>query len=316
MNNINHLIQLIQDEPLVFIQTHNFPDHDAVGAALGLQHLLKQFDIASYLTYEGDIQRNSLLDFIEHLQIDIRHASQYPVSSDHKIIIVDGCKGNKNVTDLTGDEVAVIDHHISISPEDVAFIDIRPEYGSCSTIIYTYFKALQMEIPLRIATALLAGLLMDTSLMIRGVCEADLEAYSQLYHIADNLFVNKNLRNSIQVKDLNFYKSAIEKVIIQNRIAFCYFEEGCNQNLLGIIGDFFLAIKEVEFVFLCAKNEDSINFSLRSENSKWNSARIIQETLKGIGFGGGHSEMAGGIIKNCQAFDEQKIHDKLLTLLV
>jgi nanoRNase/pAp phosphatase (c-di-AMP/oligoRNAs hydrolase) len=306
---------LIKNEKVVYIQTHNFPDHDAVGTAFGLQHLLIQYKIASRIIYEGDIQRDSLLEFIAHLKIDIRHASQYPIQENDKIIIVDGCKGNKNVADLPGQEVAVIDHHRTISPDDVPYIDIRPEYGSCSSVIYSYFAANEIEIPFRVATALLAGLLMDTSLMIRGVCEHDLNAYAQLYHLADNLFVNRNLRNSIQVKDLSFYRNAIDRVIIRNSIAFCYFQEGCNQNLLGIIGDFFLAVKEVEFVFLCAKNENSINFSLRNENPRWNSAQVIQEILRGIGFGGGHNEMAGGIIRDSQLFNEQAIYNKLTTLL-
>jgi nanoRNase/pAp phosphatase (c-di-AMP/oligoRNAs hydrolase) len=282
-----------------------------VGAAFGFQHLLEHFSIKTHIIYEGTIQRDSLLEFIKTLNIPIYPAAQFPISSSDKIIIVDGCKGNQNVTDLMGEEVAVIDHHQSVSPDDVAYADIRSGFGSCSTIIYSYYAEQNIEIPFRVATALLAGLLMDTSLMLRGVCEMDLEAHSRLYHLADNFFVNRNLRNSIQVKDLSFYKNALEKVVIKDHIAFCYFDEGCNQNLLGIIGDFFLTIKEVEFVFLCARNKQSINFSLRSENPKWNSAHIIQEILKGIGFGGGHSEMAGGIIQDSMLFDETDIYNKL-----
>ena len=161
----------------------------------------------------------------------------------------------------------------------------------------------------------MVGLEVDTSLMTRGVNKSDVVAYSGLYVLSNMKFVNSLLRNFIQVKDLQFYKMAIEKVRIIDKYAFCYFHKGCNQNLLGIIGDFFLSINEVDFVFLCADNNSVINFSLRSEMHSWNAAIIIQEVLKGIGFGGGHSDMAGGIIKDKHLFKEDEILVKLSNIL-
>ena len=221
-------------------------------------------------------------------------ANAHPLTQEDKIVIVDGCKGNKNVTDLIGDEVAVIDHH-NIEPggvpDDVKYSDIRAHLGACSTLIYSYFQDLDLEIPRDISTALLTGLLVDTALLTRGVSQEDVIAYSNLYRTSDIVFVNSILRNNIQQKDLHFYKKALDKVRIRERFAFCYFENGCNQNLLGIIGDFFLSLNEVDFVLLCAKNPNVINFSVRSEVKKWNAAIIIQELLRDIGFGGGHSDM-------------------------
>ncbi|MBN1696393.1 MAG: DHH family phosphoesterase [Spirochaetales bacterium] len=295
----------------MFIQTHNFPDHDSVASAFGLQYLLKQRGITSFLIYEGTVQRDSLRQLIEHLKIPIAHAGTHHITEKDKIIIVDGCKGNKNVTDLVGDEVAVIDHHEVTSPDDVRFSDIRPHYGACSTIIYEYFTGLRIVPPVPIGTALLAGLLMDTALMSRGVSEEDLAAYSGLYPASNIGFVNSNLRNYIQTKDLEFFEKAIKNSRIQESFAFCYFDEGCNQNLLGIIGDFFLALREVDLVFLCADNEVQINFSLRSEAPCWNAALIIQEVLRGIGFGGGHADMAGGIVKDIALFNPEDIFVKL-----
>lgn len=239
---------------------------------------------------------------IDKLAIPIKPAKDYPIKAEEKIVIVDGCKGNKNVTDLIGDEVAVIDHHETTSPDDVEFSDIRPEYGACSTLIYKYYKELEMPIPPHICTALLCGLNVDTLQLSRGVCETDVEAFYGIYPTANVSFVNSILRNSIQVKDLDFYKKALEKVKIQDEFAFLYLDEGCNQNLMGILGDFFLSLQEVDFVFLCARNNTQVNFSLRSEVEKWNAAIIIQTMLKGIGFGGGHADMAGGIIKDLSLF--------------
>ncbi len=313
MKDLMVLINFLKKEEYFYIQTHNFPDHDAVASAYALQQLFKNYNLKSYLVYEGEIQRDSLKTMIKELNIDIKPIQEYDMKETDKIIIVDGCKGNKNVTDLIGDEIAVIDHHEVQKPDDVRFSDIRPNYGSCSTIIFSYYIMLKKEMPKEVATALLIGLNMDTSLLTRGVSEEDIGAYSYLYTLSNYRLVNSILRNYIQQKDLQFYKKAIENVKIEKEVAFCYFPEGCNQNLLGILGDFFLALKEVDFVILCAKNEDKINFSIRSENEKLNASQIIQLVLQGIGFGGGHSDMAGGIIKNVELFDEQKIFNSFLS---
>jgi len=316
MQHITDLIKYLRDEKYIFIQTHNFPDHDAVASAFGLQEFFKNYEITSYLTYDGDIQRDSLFDMIDSLKINIQHVSRYDMNDKHKIVIVDGCKGNKNVTDLIGDEVGVIDHHQVVKAEDVPFNDIRPGIGACSTILFSYFQDYNFTIPQNVATALLIGINMDTSLLTRGVSADDIYAYSSLYTLSDVRLVNSILRNFIQQKDLAFYKEVIERVIITNTVAYCYFPDGCNQNMLGILGDFLLALKEVDFVILAAKNNDKINFSLRNENNKWNCSLIIQQVLKDIGFGGGHIDMAGGIINNINLFDEKKIYTSFMELLV
>ncbi|MBN1410542.1 MAG: DHH family phosphoesterase [Spirochaetales bacterium] len=315
MSNIFDLLSSIKNEKHVYIQTHDFPDHDSVASAYGFQMLLKNRGINSSLIFNGTIQRDSLKEMIERLKINIKSQTEYPLKHTDKIIIVDGCKGNKNVTDLVGEEIAVIDHHEVAAPDDVKFSDIRPEYGACSTLIHKYYMELDMEPVPSVCTALIIGLLVDTALLTRGVCNEDIEAYSRLYMEADTGFVNKSLRNSIQEKDLKFYREAINNVRIEDRIAFCYFDDGCNQNLMGIIGDFFLSINEVDFVLLCAKNGNVINFSLRSETDKWNAAVIMQSLLKGIGFGGGHSDMAGGIIKDTNLFKTDAFYSKLMGLL-
>jgi nanoRNase/pAp phosphatase (c-di-AMP/oligoRNAs hydrolase) len=315
MKTFKELLAALKKEPLVYIQTHDFPDHDAVASAFGFQHLLKNAGIKSMIIYNGTIQRDSLKEMISHLSIDIRSQAEFALKPDDKIVIVDGCKGNKNVTELLGDEIAVIDHHEVTAPDSVPYVDIRPHYGACSTLIHQYLMESGVDAASNVSTALIIGLLVDTALLTRGVSSEDIETYSQLYSEADINFVNKSLRNNIQEKDLKFYREAINKVRIENHVAYCYFEEGCNQNLMGIIGDFFLSINEVDFVLLCAKNGEVINFSLRSERDKWNAAEVIQALLKGIGFGGGHSDMAGGIIKDIGLFHPDDFHRKMMALL-
>jgi nanoRNase/pAp phosphatase (c-di-AMP/oligoRNAs hydrolase) len=316
MSVIQSLIDFLKTEEIIFIQTHNFPDHDAVASAFGLQRLFENYGIKSNLIYEGDLQRDSLSKMIKALNIVIANSSSFDLKEKHKIIVIDGCKGNKNLTDLIGEEVAVIDHHEVKSPDDVRFTDIRKYYGACSTIINSYYEELGVPVPRDVATALMIGINMDTALLTRGVSEEDVTAYADLYPIADIPLQNSLLRNYIQTKDLDFYRFAINKVAIKKGVAFCYFPEGCNQNLLGILGDFFLALEEVHFVILCANNENTINFSLRNENEDINASLIIQDVLKGIGFGGGHQDLAGGLIQDKTLFNADAIYSAFMKKII
>ena len=315
MQSIQTLLELIKGEPYLYIQTHDFPDHDAVATAFGMQYLLSEQGIQSYLIYEGSIQRDSLFRMAEELAISIDHVVDHSIHPDNKIILVDGCKGNKNVHKLPGEVLAVIDHHNSPAPEDVPFADIRPEYGACSTIIYTYLDELGLSIPRNTASALMIGLLVDTAHLSRGISEADITCHYNLYGRADIGLVNSILRNNIQKQDLQYYREVLNEVTIENQVAFYCFEDGCTQNLLGILSDFFLSIQEVNFVFFCAINEDKINLSVRSEKPEWDAAEILQTIQRGIVFGSGHQDIAGGVILDTSLFNIESCYQELKELL-
>ncbi|MDP4177510.1 MAG: DHH family phosphoesterase [Bacillota bacterium] len=313
---IKNLINNLKNEKNIYIQTHNFPDHDAIASAYGLQQLLKNFGIEAFIMYKGDIQRDSLNKMIEKLNIKAYNYTELQLKDSNKNIVIDGCVKNKNVDSLIGEEICVIDHHEVNASESIKYIDIRPYLGSCSTLIYTYYNELNIEIPQNTASALLIGLNMDTALLTRGVSQFDIEAFADLYTKANISLVNTILRNYIQINDLTFYKYLLNNIIIKDNFAFCFFKDGCSQNLLGILGDFLIALKEIDFSVLCAKNNNIINISIRNESEQLNAAEIIQKALNGIGFGGGHSDMAGGIIKDISKFDKDIIINKFYEYIV
>ncbi len=315
MSRLADLLDVIGSRRPVFVQTHDFPDHDAVASAYGLQGVLQRSGVPSRIVYAGDLQRDSLRRMIRDLGIETVPAADVSMAPADPVVIVDGCKGSKNVTDLPGDEVAVIDHHDVKSPENVPFVDIRSDRGACATLIHGYWGDAGEQIPGPVATALMIGINMDTALLTRQVSRDDIQAYADLYTLADIRLENSILRNSIQTRDLAFYRHALENVQIADRVAFCWFPGGCNQNLLGILGDFFISLEEAEFVVLCARNAGVINVSVRCEKEGWNASRIVQDALKGIGFGGGHADMAGGIIRELDGVDGDLLRSRFLAAL-
>jgi nanoRNase/pAp phosphatase (c-di-AMP/oligoRNAs hydrolase) len=314
LSTINELIAFLSHEDIVYVQPHNYPDHDAIASAFGLQHFLTHFGIKTKIVYDTTIQRDSVIRLIAELNIEAYHISDILMTANDKIILVDGCKGNTNVTDLIGDEVGVVDHHLVVEPDDVEFSDIRVEYGACASIIASYFMDNQVVMHQNVASALMIGINMDTALLTRNVSEFDIRAYLHCYRIANVSYVNNVIRNYIRLDDLIYYQHLITHKKIHDRILFCFFPQGCNQNLLGILSDFALALHEIDLVVLCAKNQ-KIHFSLRSELLEWDVSVLIRHLLTGIGFGGGHADMAGGIITDVNQFDPDDIFTKTISLL-
>lgn len=112
MNNLNDLIALCQGH-VIYIQTHNFPDPDAIASAYGLQKLLALYGVESRLCYDGRIDKLSASKMLDAFQIRMLPYEQLlsEMSEEDRIICVDSQKHSGNVTDFIGDEIACIDHH-------------------------------------------------------------------------------------------------------------------------------------------------------------------------------------------------------------
>ncbi len=298
MNEFSQLIERLKGLPRVVIQAHDFPDHDAVASAYALAYLLNQQGIETIQVYNGVIDRVSIHRMIEILAIPIVHASEAGLRAEDILIVVDGCVGEKNVTDLTGEEVAVIDHHEVTPAAGLWYQDIRPHYGATATIIYEYYQQLGLTMPAAVATALQVGLNIDTANLTRGFCEADVEAFAFFHRIADQDLVNNICRNSLESSELPYYQHLISELRIDRGVATALMPTDCPKNLLGILGDFLIAVDSVDVSILACGRPETIQLSLRSERREVNVARLAQKVLVDteIGFGGGHAHMAGGVV--------------------
>lgn len=304
--------------PRVIIQAHDFPDHDAVSASYALSHILTSLNIENIIVYNGNIDRISLSNMIVWLNIPIFHCSKVTLTSNDHIITVDGCIGEKNVTDMPGQEIAVIDHHQVTPPATIWYSDVRPHYGATATILYEYYTLLELDIPQQIATALLVGLNIDTANLTRGFCQADIQAFMAFNQIADLEEVNKISRNSLLQEELAKFEHICKSVESINGIAITLIKERCAKNLLGVLADFLLTVNEFDIIIVAMQHEQGIQLSLRSECPKVNVGQLLRETLnyKQFGFGGGHAHMAGGIIlpdKIHHFINQQKAHFSPLT---
>lgn len=285
----------------VYIQTHDFPDPDAIASAFGLQVLLKTRGINSTICYKGFIDRYSTAKMVELLGIQLNNLQRLEeidiLEEMDEVILVDSQKGNSNIVDMTGDEVACIDHHpVTTEIFSYRFKDIRPEYGACATIIAEYFIENNVEITKELATAFTYAIRIDTNGLLRGVCKRDIEILSEIYELTDYTVI-KSLENSMVYKeDLKMFAQAIDNIAIYDNVSFAYVAGNCPEALIAQICDFMLELVEVDFSIVFSVKSGGVKLSIRSTNPGLDAGRIVRKALKDIGNGGGHAEMAGGFI--------------------
>ncbi len=309
------LIGILQKEHPVIIQAHDYPDHDAIAAGFALRRLLEHYGYCCELCYGGELQSDTLAESIGMLGIPVIAASALVITDRSQVILVDGFAGNKNVTNLTGVLIGIIDHHEPPEKSSCLFTDIRPSYGSCSTIVYRYYLETAVEIPSDVATALLMGIMMDTAYMTRGVAPVDLAAFSGLFFKGNWERAAYVLRNCLSLRDLPVIRYAMNNCLIIEDVCFIQLEDTCSPELLGLLSDYFLSFKEIHFVVTWELDDEECRISVRSEDPERPADAVIRGALKGLGSGGGHVHMSGGSIPKTLFPGADRLRERFLKTL-
>ena len=213
MTNFEQLFEAVNREH-VYIQTHNFPDPDAIASAYGLQRLLAARGLRSTICYKGKIDRYSTGKLVEIIGIELLNVDELEnvLSDEDEVILVDSQKGNSNIIDITGDEIICVDHHPCNDMFEYRFKDIRPEVGACATMIAQYFYENHVPVDQKIATALTYGIRIDTNNLTRGVSKLDIEMLYRMFDACDYGIISMLENSMLCFADLVAYSEAISNI--------------------------------------------------------------------------------------------------------
>jgi nanoRNase/pAp phosphatase (c-di-AMP/oligoRNAs hydrolase) len=157
----------------------DFPDPDAIAAALAYRMLAARFDIEVEILYEGRISHQENLALVQVLDLELtRYTEGMPLNVYDGAVFIDNQGTTTRLTDrLERDSIptlAVIDHHAPqglLSPE---FTDIRP-VGAAATILTDYIRSgeimtldAEKQEHVHLATALVHALRSETIGMVRA----------------------------------------------------------------------------------------------------------------------------------------------------
>ncbi|GAB1481970.1 DHHA1 domain-containing protein [Treponema sp.] len=298
----------------LIIQPHDHPDHDAVAAAFALSRLLTRCGYDPQIMHRGRLRSHSLQAMVSQLNIAMEKVRGSLSGEDSELpcIIVDASPNNVNAKPLTSQLVGVIDHHPNPGMLDCLFSDIRTSYGACSSIIADYWQESGYDPDKETATALLMGIQMDTDFLSRRVSPSDLDAHHRLFLRADWEFGTRLVKASLSIHDLPAFEAAVSGSRTEGLLFFTVVPMACSQELISIMADFFLRLKEICVTVIIESGGERPHVSVRSRVNDISARSIVKLALAGIGEGGGHDHMAGGVLSADSDHTDEYLFDRFI----
>jgi nanoRNase/pAp phosphatase (c-di-AMP/oligoRNAs hydrolase) len=126
-------------------------DPDSIASAMAVKRLLWRKAKEIVIAYFNKISRPDNLAMIEYTESGIIPIDEIKKQNHNTFVIVDSqADHHEQFSKFNYD--AIIDHH-PLSDDNAKFVDIRPDFGACSTILTQYLKAKKIKPSSKLAAA-------------------------------------------------------------------------------------------------------------------------------------------------------------------
>lgn len=268
------------------------PDPDAIGSACALSRLLWRRVKRVGIFMVSPVRRPDNQSLIRHLRIHLRPARELKGEHWSKFALVDNQPSHHEGFRSCTFNI-VIDHHPKGSNISGEFIDIRPEYGATSTIMFEYLKAARIKVTKRLATALFYGIKTDTKDLIVGGTEKDINAFKELAGLSDMGVLKKIESSELTKKTLMTFKRAFENMRFLADKIFVFMGSLKNADDLVIIADFFVKVADIDWAFVSGIVGNRLVVIIRYFGNRGDAGRKAKALFEPLGASaGGHKSAA------------------------
>ncbi|MFQ5963264.1 MAG: DHH family phosphoesterase [Candidatus Scalinduaceae bacterium] len=298
------LVNIIKEsnskEMAIFLQDN--PDPDAIASGLTLKHISKYCDVESNIYYGGNISHQKNKALINLLNVDLikvktKEEAIEIIGSAGKLALVEASIPSKN--NILPVEVMpnlIFDHHqVDISSVKGDFIDIQPKLGATATLMTKYIRQLNIKPNPQLATALLYGIRTDTNGFTRNTSSEDLSAASYLSPLVDVNVLSQLETPQMSLETLNIIGRAIRNKEIRGSYLASFVEFINDRDALPQAAEMMLQLEGVYTVLIFGINDDKVQLSARSRDTRVNLGTLLQSAFGKLNTGG-HATMAAGTI--------------------
>jgi nanoRNase/pAp phosphatase (c-di-AMP/oligoRNAs hydrolase) len=282
------------DADRVLILLHNDPDPDAMASGLALRNVLRRTKITAIIGAIQGVTRPENLRMINLLDIHVEAITHQSVKEYDRLAMVDVQPhyfgGLIDRVDL------VIDHHPEQPGYTAVFKDIRPDYGSTSTILTEHLRAVDVNISERTATAMLYAIKSDTLFFNRSTNRVDLEAFSYLYPLADAALIRKMEGAEITLERLDYVLRAFKDGTLTEQVFCAFLGPLPREDFIPYVADFFLQLEDVKWTIVAGIVNESLVVSVRNLGYTKNAGEFVRRFFSDIGSAGGHRAMAKAVV--------------------
>jgi len=267
------------------------PDPDAIASALALKRLLWHKVQSTTIGMIRPIRRLNNLTMVRVLRLPLVLLNRDEPERYDKHVVVDGQPSHNDFFSRF-QYTAIIDHHpVTNSFNDSSFVDIRPDYGSTSTILTQYLRTARIKPSRTLATTLLYGIKTDTRNFERNTIVGDIEAFRFLFPLSNHNILRKIEISDLSFSDLKFFQRAVERKHVVRERLFAHLDEVPTADILVVLAEFFLKVHDVSWSIISGILEGNLIVVVRNDGSR-DAGKIIRRAFGHIGCAGGHQAMA------------------------
>jgi nanoRNase/pAp phosphatase (c-di-AMP/oligoRNAs hydrolase) len=305
-------ISRLADHEDVSVLMHPNPDPDAMASALAVAEFADHAGVDASLQYPGQIrhQENRAFETVLDLNFDRVDTASDLVSGN--VVLVDhneprGFSGAGRVN-----PIAVVDHHPG-EGTGTDFTDVRPDHGSCASILSEYFQQQDWEpaspeeeaslngdadrvLTSETATGLLYGIQSDTKHLTKGCSEAEFTASAYLYEGIDEDSLDRIANPQVDAEVLDVKARAINERVVRNAFAVADVGAVSNADAIPQAADELTRLEGVTAVVVMGQKDDTLHLSGRSRDDRVHMGKALRAVVEDIPMAnaGGHARMGGG----------------------
>lgn len=315
--NMDSLFKTLKVNKATSILVHTNPDPDALASALGLRHLLRREGYKRVrIFYDGLIGRAENQAMVRVLKIPLHRTSNISSVKNRQFVLVDCQPDSGNVVLPDGASPAVvIDHHPrNKGASAIPYVDIRPEYGACSTIVGEYILDRKISVPVHIASALVYGISSETRFLGREGSAADKKVYKEFLASASFGLLSQIQFPKISKDFVINLSDALRNIVYYKNFIGVLMDFLPYPDFVAEMADFGLRIKNMTWSMCLGVYQEILYVSLRTSNLNANASQIIKRAIGGKGASGGHNMIAGAQI-DLAGEDEAEIRSLEIEIL-
>jgi nanoRNase/pAp phosphatase (c-di-AMP/oligoRNAs hydrolase) len=267
---------------------------------LGLSHLVDvKLDKPTVITRDGLISRAENRAMVEVLGLDLMPIEDMEWKpGDYAVMVDSQPKTGRHTCERSVPLYGVIDHHKTPGDlDDVPFTDIRATLGATCTLVTKYLREQDVEIPVKVATALLYGIETEMTGYPREASAADDDALIELYPIADKDVIAQIRNARLPHSHFECILQALQSSFIYDRLIISWVDDLPQPEQAAEVVDFMIRFEQVDWAVCGGVFNDQLILSARAAKEDARAGEILRQAVGRLGRAGGHDRRAGGSVK-------------------
>jgi nanoRNase/pAp phosphatase (c-di-AMP/oligoRNAs hydrolase) len=295
----DRFLEGLKDTGSVTFISHVHPDPDSLGSMMGLAYLVEAcLGISTRLTRDGVISRAENRAMVDLLHLNLRPIERVTWHGNEALVMVDSQPntGRHNL-DPCAPLYGVIDHHETPGDlEGIPYVDVRRGLGATCSVVTSYLREQELDLPPKLATGLLYGIETELAGYPRGASELDDEALIYLYPLADKDLLARIRNARLPQSHFECMLQALQSSFVYDRLIISWVNELPQPELAAEVVDFLIRFEEVDWAVCAGVFEDKLILSVRAAVEDARAGEMLKQVVGKLGRAGGHDRRAGGTI--------------------